>query len=1499
MKNKILFSLVLILLFSFCSKVSASELCSPRGYTIATVNGIFAELSDAKTNSFALKYKLGTETYNNQKIIVDYLYNPTHLAGAMDIVDYVQQGFFDEKSDYDLIEMLSDASDQVSTQKLLLVGNSQGNFYANNFYDKTASQQGGVPKESIGVYGVATPASRVAGGGKYITSDTDKIVADLVGNLLGRKILPPNVHIPFKGNDDKLGHSFTDIYLKYEGSRIIADIKESLNKLKENDEQDSMSPCISAPEITGFHKLQKIAFTIADPIAKFLKNKFFGSTSISGGLTANVIDALVGAKEVVTGVSDAVSSFDNNQKTETENVTVNNPISNTTTTSTTNSAINTITTNINNTTSSDNTTSNTNGGGTTPGSGGSGSSNNVDTTPPVITILGLNPVNIIKGTTYNDLGATAMDARDGVRTVTKTGTVNVNVVGTYIITYKATDKSNNTKTATRTVNVVLESIPPEIDLPSIVNYKFNEVAGNITVNPLINPVSISFVASENVDWLSIRIEKEDDVNIYKTLMSGVNCVDGTKNCIKTWDGSVSKEGTTLENGIYKIKVHIKNGEDKEFYDYLTPYKITVDKTLSGNPPDIDSTSPVITILGSNPFNMIKGAIYTDAGATALDAKDGIRAVTTSGMVNTNIVGVYTITYTASDLSNNITTATRTVNVINNPNPPDENSPSITSYTLNGIVGSVTVNPLVNPLSIVLNANENVNWMSIKIEKEDDENIYKTLMSSADCVDGNNVCTKIWNGSVSKEGTILESGIYRIKVHIKNSDEKEFYDYLTPYVINVDTTIVGEPPEVDTIPPIITILGDNPQTVYLGSSYIELGATALDILDGVCTVNKTGTVDVDTLGNYIITYTASDVAGNISTSTRLVKVVSPHIYTYEYIPKYKFGNDNGDDNDWQVWAFNGSNIYDWSDTYVDGYLREQFKIQAYSGGFWCSQCLERGIFDRNPLEGFELSNLTISGLEDNPQNNMNDITYDITLQWDENGYTYTISHDNEVDSTGYTEVYGIDDDMWVGWDGSFNNFRNFPSGDWYGVPHGSPVDRVGGGSMVLEPYRVYIPEIIHTEGFLSLPNKGAYAGDGIDPSRGRTNLTEFNFEVIYTDPNGYSPEDVVLHITDTTNGDSISDITMSLVSDGYEDLSDGYFENGELYFINGGIFNTGDYSYYFSTKNNEGNEIRIPEDGYLRFTVVPSTFTYIPQYSFGTNNGDGNNWQIWAFNGSNIYDWSDTYSNNYLREQFKIQTYTGGFWCSQCLQRGIFNHDPQKGFEISDVLISGLENNPQNNGNGITYDVTLQWDETGYSYTISHDDIIDSTGHTEVENMDNNMWVGWDGSFNNFMVFPSGEWYGTSNWFPPGGYTGGGSMMLQPYPIYSTNGNPYIPPIDPDPDPDPIAPSITNYTFNGNTGDITINPLSSPISIVFSASENVEWVSLRIEKEDNGDIYKIYIPGADCDGSNICTQDWDGQISGDGELESGVYKVKIHIKDIDENEFFDYIGPYVINVDTSL
>jgi hypothetical protein len=736
---------------------------------------------------------------------------------------------------------------------------------------------------------------------------------------------------------------------------------------------------------------------------------------------------------------------------------------------------------------------------------------------------------------------------------------------------------------------------------------------------------------------------------------------------------------------------------------------------------------------------------------------------------------------------------------------------------------------------------------------------------------------------------------------------------------------------DTTPPVITLNGDTEIFLVKGATYIDAGATAVDDVDGDIAVVAYGVENVNTsvVTTYVLLYTATDQAGNMATVERTV-----HIVAHLYISKDTFGLNNGDGNDWQVWAFNGSNIYDWSDTYVGDYLREQFKVQAYAGGFWCSECLQRGIFNRDPRLGFDYNDVSISGLEDDIQNNSNDTTYDVAYQWDSSGYTYTISHGDVVDTTGHTNVSHVGD-SWVGWDDSFNNFKTFPLGTWQEKPYASPVERTGGGEMVITPYKAYVPHSLSDTPTLSMPTSGPYAGDGIDPTRGRTDLTPFTFTTIYTDPSNTPAHTVTLHITDAVTSSALPDTAMTQTSTGTDVHSDGDFTNGEAYTFTH-TYPTGKYDYFFTAVDSTGTTLRIPETGTLRFSVIPSTYVYIPHQRFGTDNGDGKDWQVWMFNGSGVSDWSDTYVNHYLDEHFKMYT-AYGFWCSECIERGIFNHDPQRGFEKSDVTLSSLENSPQNNRNNTSYDIDLQWDATGYTYTITHTNpndqttVTDATGHTTIDNVNADTWVGWDDSFNNFKTFPKGIWQEGSRFSDPKLRPGGMDMVLQPYPVYSSSDSIVTPPADTSSDtsssttdtgdttdttqttpppqdqntdttppiPDATSPTITDYALNGTTGNMTIDPLTDPLTITLTASEEVNWLSIKIENVDDPSLYRIFQSSASCaDGTTTCTKTWDGVLSRGGLLHDGNFRIKVHMKDTSGNEYDDYLTS-VITVTTSV
>ena len=76
------------------------------------------------------------------------------------------------------------------------------------------------------------------------------------------------------------------------------------------------------------------------------------------------------------------------------------------------------------------------------------------------------------------------------------------------------------------------------------------------------------------------------------------------------------------------------------------------------------------------------------------------------------------------------------------------------------------------------------------------------------------------------------------------------------------------PPADTTAPVITVTGDNPATVEINSTYTDAEATS----DGGETVSSSGEVDTGTVGEYTITYSATDAAGNTGTATRTVNVV---------------------------------------------------------------------------------------------------------------------------------------------------------------------------------------------------------------------------------------------------------------------------------------------------------------------------------------------------------------------------------------------------------------------------------------------------------------------------------------------------------------------------------------------------------------------------------------------------------------------------------------------------
>jgi hypothetical protein len=114
-----------------------------------------------------------------------------------------------------------------------------------------------------------------------------------------------------------------------------------------------------------------------------------------------------------------------------------------------------------------------------------------------------------------------------------------------------------------------------------------------------------------------------------------------------------------------------------------------------------------------------------------------------------------------------------------------------------------------------------------------------------------------------EWTPSDVGDYDVTVQASNvygTDEQVF-------TISVDFPL-------NLIPPVITILGDNPATVKVGDTYTDAGATAFDVTDGDLTADImiTSDVDTNTVGSYSVTYEVTDSHSNTTTAVRTVNVV---------------------------------------------------------------------------------------------------------------------------------------------------------------------------------------------------------------------------------------------------------------------------------------------------------------------------------------------------------------------------------------------------------------------------------------------------------------------------------------------------------------------------------------------------------------------------------------------------------------------------------------------------
>ncbi len=279
-----------------------------------------------------------------------------------------------------------------------------------------------------------------------------------------------------------------------------------------------------------------------------------------------------------------------------------------------------------------------------------------DTTAPIITLNGATPQTIELGAGYTELGATTDDGS----TVTIDSSAFMDVVGTYTITYTATDGTNQA-TATRTVNVV-DTTAPTVAIS--------------TTAKTVNEASFTLEGT-------VTVEAGAMVDVLK---------DGTSIGAASVSGGTWSKVVTLTDG---ANVFTATATDATGNRSDATAAVTV--TLDSDAPTVAITTTPQTV--NEASFTLEGTVTIEADATVDVLKDGtsIGAAIVSGGTWSKVVtltdGANAFTATASDVAMNKSAPTAAVTVT-----LDSDAPTVaittTAQTVNEasftLEGTVTV-----------------------------------------------------------------------------------------------------------------------------------------------------------------------------------------------------------------------------------------------------------------------------------------------------------------------------------------------------------------------------------------------------------------------------------------------------------------------------------------------------------------------------------------------------------------------------------------------------------------------------------------------------------------------------------------------------------------------------------------------------------------------------------------------------------------------------------------
>jgi hypothetical protein len=455
-----------------------------------------------------------------------------------------------------------------------------------------------------------------------------------------------------------------------------------------------------------------------------------------------------------------------------------------------------------------------------------------DTVPPVVTLNNESTSYTLER--YSDWSAIDPGVTIDRGSYVDSVTVDNTSTGLKVVTYTVKDGTNTT--VKNRVITVIDTIAPvgSINNPSYQLERFS-VFNDPGVTGLDPGTYLAGTDTSNVDntlspgsTFDVIYDLSDGTsNIILTRT--VTVVDTTAPVITLTNGDIGTTNYTVERGTTYVDpgatadrgeivtVNTSGLNMTVSGTYIVTYSATDDNgnigTASRTVIVEDTTAPVITLSGANPYTVERASNYVDPGATT-DTGETV-TVNTSGL-DMAVSGNYTVTYSATDVDGNTGTASRTV---------------IVEDTIAPVITLLADNPYTLPDPHIVERGT-------------------TYVDPGATADGGETVTV----NTSQLNMAL-SGTYTVTYSATDADGN---------IGTANRTVIVE----DNIAPVITLSGANPYTVERASNYVDPGATT-DTGETV-TVN-TSQLNMTVTGYYTVTYSATDADGNIGTANRTVIV----------------------------------------------------------------------------------------------------------------------------------------------------------------------------------------------------------------------------------------------------------------------------------------------------------------------------------------------------------------------------------------------------------------------------------------------------------------------------------------------------------------------------------------------------------------------------------------------------------------------------------------------------